>query len=74
MLNLLSIFASVGRLPPIFINSDALNIKAKKTGVDRGWFNFPLDFDPVWLENCNGFSDDRETDAIVGAKKDTKDL
>jgi hypothetical protein len=22
-----------------------------------GWFVWPLNFDPVWLENCDGFSD-----------------
>lgn len=32
-----------------------LEIKAKPRGVVSGWFYWPFDFDPVWLENCNGF-------------------
>lgn len=38
------------------------NIEAKVTadahGVRSGWFMWPLNFDPVWLESCDGFSDD----------------
>lgn len=31
-----------------------LNIKANQYGIKSGWFDFPLDFDPTWLENCDG--------------------
>lgn len=24
-------------------------------GIKNGWFNWPYNFDPVWLETCNGF-------------------
>lgn len=34
----------------------ALGIKPNYIGVKRGWFNWPWDFDPVWLLECNGFS------------------
>lgn len=50
-----AIFASVGRAGPVFINSKKLNIKASPTGVKGGWFNFPFNFDPRWLKNCDGF-------------------
>jgi len=26
-------------------------------GIRSGWFAWPLSFDPVWLENCNGFKE-----------------
>ena len=24
-------------------------------GIRKGWFDWPHNFDPVWLEECNGF-------------------
>lgn len=32
-----------------------LNIKADPVGVRSGWFMWPVNFDPVWLINCDGF-------------------
>jgi len=32
-----------------------LDIQANSHGIRKGWFNWPYSFDPVWLENCNGF-------------------
>jgi len=31
-----------------------LNIVANPHGVRNGWFWWPANFDPVWLENCSG--------------------
>jgi len=54
MLGLFAIFASVGRVPAI--NADTgLNIKGDPHGIRNGWFNWPFNFDPTWLENCEGF-------------------
>ena len=25
-------------------------------GVKNGWFAFPLNFDPIWADSCNGFA------------------
>jgi hypothetical protein len=40
------------------------NHKAKVTGdlhgMSHGWFNWPLNFDPVWLKVCDGFSTDEK--------------
>lgn len=33
-----------------------LNVKGNATGIRRGWFIWPYNFDPVWLESCNGFT------------------
>ena len=33
-----------------------LNIRANAHGVRSGWFMWPVNFDPVWLENCDGFT------------------
>lgn len=33
-----------------------LEIKAVEHGVRMGWFYWPVQYDPVWLRNCNGFT------------------
>ena len=45
-----------------------LNIKANPTGIAGGWFMFPLNFDPTWLLNCDGFTKGQEE----GDEKDEK--
>lgn len=32
-----------------------LNIKGDAHGIKSGWFMWPVNFDPVWLKNCDGF-------------------
>jgi len=36
-------------------NAEALKIRGNQHGVRSGWFIWPVNFDPVWLENCDGF-------------------
>lgn len=42
-------------------HSACSNIKAKvignSYGRSQGWFFWPFNFDPVWLESCNGFKE-----------------
>lgn len=48
------------------------NLKASVTGnpygIKSGWFMWPLNFDPIWLKSCNGFSTD-EKDAKAPTQK-----
>lgn len=30
----------------------SFNIKANRHGIENGWFMWPYNFDPVWLERC----------------------
>jgi hypothetical protein len=30
-------------------------VKGNEQGKKNGWFAYPFNFDPVWLENCDGF-------------------
>ena len=66
MASMFAIFASVGRSEPQ-IDIDAakkLGIVAKRHGIVNGWFNWPWNFDPVWLTACTGFgvkTDRKET-------------
>lgn len=56
---MMAIFASVGRVSPqmdIHAISKEFEIKANIHGIRNGWFNWPWNFDPIWLENCNAFT------------------
>lgn len=33
-----------------------LNVQADEHGISMGWFLWPVNFDPIWIENCNGFN------------------
>ena len=56
MAQMLAIFAGVGRTDPI--NADTgLNIVGNPHGIKHGWFNWPFNFDPRWLENCDGYTE-----------------
>ena len=32
-----------------------VTVTANPIGVRGGWFTWPYDFDPGWLESCDGF-------------------
>ena len=49
----IAIFGSVGRGPGLHVR--ALGVTGNSHGVRMGWFNWPLNFDPVWLLTCDGF-------------------
>jgi hypothetical protein len=38
------------------MGKNPLNIKASAHGIKMGWFMHPVNFDPTWLESCDGFT------------------
>lgn len=30
-------------------------VTADPYGIAEGWFKYPMNFDPTWLETCDGF-------------------
>lgn len=56
MAQVTAIFASVGRMAPIVVKNE-LNVEGDPHGIAHGWFNWPFNFDPVWLKKCDGFSE-----------------
>jgi len=54
LLKLLAILGSVGRGPSIQAET-GLHIEGNPHGIANGWFGWPFDFDPTWLEKCDGF-------------------
>ena len=55
MYELLSMFPASrrGGMPPL--NSERFKIKGNPHGIAKGWFAWPLNFDPTWLENCDAY-------------------
>ena len=59
---IMALLAGVGRVSPqidIKAVSDKFEIQADAVGIKRGWFNWPWNFDPVWLENCNAYEENK---------------
>lgn len=44
-------------------------VKMNPYGVKSGWGLWPIDFDPIWVESCDGFSQDT-ADKIEGGEDD----
>lgn len=44
-----------GLMPLVGAVKNNLNVTGNPHGIKSGWFVWPLNFDPVWLETCNGF-------------------
>jgi len=55
LMEILSILASVNRTPPMFSCTEKMGVKLNPHGVKNGWCNFPLNFDPVWIDQCKSF-------------------
>lgn len=56
MLNLLALFATGSKLPISYAPKE-LKIEADQGAINSGWFNYPWDFDPIWLKNCEGYKE-----------------
>lgn len=39
-------------------NNHSAKVEGNAHGIRSGWFRWPLNFDPVWLVSCDGFSND----------------
>lgn len=53
---IMAILGGVGRVSPIK-HETGLKVVGNPHGIRNGWFNWPLNFDPSWLEECNGFKE-----------------
>lgn len=62
MMNIMAILGGVSRIPAFTMEGGELGVKGNEHGIRRGWFIWPMNFDPVWLEACNGFTK-KETQA-----------
>lgn len=54
--NVLATLAYVGRVEPIVSESaKGLNIQINEQGFGKGHANWPWDYEPIYIENCDGF-------------------
>jgi len=37
--------------------NDKADVAGNPHGIKNGWFNWPFNFDPIWLEVCHGFKE-----------------
>jgi hypothetical protein len=58
-------------LPGISAAVQELNLRAVPRGIQMGWFIWPVNFDPVWLINCDGFKA-REVSAVAASEASTQ--
>ncbi len=54
---LLGAMHSSSRTGPISGDLTPLKVKGNAHGIRSGWFMWPINFDPVWLEECDGFEE-----------------
>jgi len=54
-----------GPMPPAEV--EGIKVKGNPHGIRQGWFGWPFNFDPVWLEECNGFEAAQQSVQADGA-------
>lgn len=55
MITLVGKRTGLDSVPGIDAAAHQLQITAAVVGIAHGWFLWPLNFDPVWLQTCVGF-------------------
>lgn len=40
----------------------SIEVEGNRHGISSGWFMWPINFDPVWLEKCTGFKSKPKVD------------
>ena len=64
----MAILGEVGRVPGKHTPAQGITVKGNAHGIRHGWFNHPYNFDPVWLEECSGYTP-KESTAGVKAER-----
>ena len=57
---MLTMFRANKRSTFLDILMEELGVEAVQTGIENGWFNWPLNFAPVWLVNCDSFEENEQ--------------
>lgn len=42
-----------------------MNVTGNRHGIINGWFMWPMNFDPTWLESCDGFESNENMKSIT---------
>ena len=55
---LAALFALLGKRAPALDHTvPGINVTGNPHGIRNGWFAYPFNFDPIWLESCDGFAE-----------------
>ena len=52
---LMQVISMLGHGAPMPELPTTLKVVGDERGRARGWFNWPLNYDPTWLMECDGF-------------------
>ena len=55
-------------------NNMETKVVGNPIGINNGWFRWPFNFDPVWLQSCEGFSDNPKDNLPETAKNPLVEL
>lgn len=58
---LVEMLLSMGQISLTNENTKEPIIILNPHGVKNGWVNWPLDYDPIWVEKCEFFTNKNET-------------
>lgn len=53
---IITLIATVGRGLVKEVDT-VLNVTGNEHGIKNGWFAWPFNFDPTWLDTCNGWEE-----------------
>ena len=48
-------------------------VRGNDHGIAQGWFIWQFNFDPIWLEECNGFESEERTKLYKNLAKQYED-
>ena len=54
---ILALMGAVGRSYPARVAVGEINVVGNQHGIINGWFAWPFNFDPTWLDTCDGFEE-----------------
>jgi len=61
----------LGKRAPHIKTSDyfpnAIKVEGNPHGIAQGWFAHPFNYDPTWLEKCDGFTE-KVNDAVTSCR------
>jgi hypothetical protein len=61
MVELFGILGGMGkRTEPFIFKPENFKVKINEHGFNNGWANFPVNFDTIWIEACDGFDSKNE--------------
>ena len=53
----LTLLGGVSRTYPIEVKIPGITATGNTHGIRNGWFTWPFNFDPTWLETCDGWEE-----------------